>query len=150
MISTSQRGFTLIELMVVTAIIGLLSQRAMVNVMPALYKGKRAGLTLYMSGNVRLAMAMFGLDKAHYPTVAEIGPTQDPTQFLVTQKYLERDLTQLSGELKESLSSYYVTDGKTYAYTVCFSGIGAHYLEEPCFRMNEASAEYTTPPAVTP
>lgn len=139
-------GFTLIELMVVTAIIGIISQRAMVQVMPALYKGKRAGLTLYLSGNLRLALTLHATDKGRYPAVADLPASGDVTGYLVSHDFLDRDIIHLAKELKEALATTYSSDGKSYKYSACFTGPGAAYLEKPCVRMTEGSLEYAEAP----
>jgi len=78
-----ERGFTLIEIMVVVAIIGMLMSLVGVRVFYALEKGKRKTALAQMK-NFETALAAYRLDNSRYPTTEQgldaliHQPTMDP------------------------------------------------------------------------
>jgi general secretion pathway protein G len=65
-----QRGFTLLELMVVVAIIGILATMAMPSLRPAPRKAKEAVLKTNLLA-IRQSLDQFYADKGHYPSSLE-------------------------------------------------------------------------------
>lgn len=66
----TQRGFNLIEIMVVITIIGILMAIVGVNVLGALESAK-VDSTKTAMGNIKNALTMYKLDNGHYPTTTE-------------------------------------------------------------------------------
>lgn len=75
-----QRGFTLLELIVVVAMIGILASMVMPSLRPAPQKAKEAVLRTNLLA-IRKSLDQFYADKGHYPSSLE---------DLVDEKYLRR------------------------------------------------------------
>lgn len=75
-----QRGFTLLELIVVVAMIGILASMVMPSLRPAPRKAKEAVLRTNLLA-IRKSLDQFYADKGHYPSSLE---------DLVDEKYLRR------------------------------------------------------------
>lgn len=104
------KGFTLIELMIVIAIIGILAAIAIPNFMSARDKAKRSGAKQTL-GALRLAMDMYLTDYDSYPTslattqasaVQYLGPYTNITQLYATT--LDGSVLTYSGVLAASYS----------------------------------------------
>lgn len=78
-----EKGFTLVELMVVLVIIGLLATIVIINVMPAVNKAATTKVRADLS-TLEQALDMYKLDHLRYPTEAE------GLQALVAGNYIRR------------------------------------------------------------
>jgi general secretion pathway protein G len=66
-----QRGFTLLEIMVVLAILGLLVAVLVKNVGGDLDRGQRQGASLFVKSTLSLPLTTFRIDIGSYPTTAQ-------------------------------------------------------------------------------
>ena len=142
----------MVELLVVTAIIGLLANRATVKTMGALYKGRRAGVTLYVHA-VKSACLTHYIDRGNYP-VCSSPPCyfggKDLSEYLKDEDYLDHTFSQAHrswGNSNEPMLFAYQSDGRFYEFLICFNGIGSSYLEEQCVAVkDEGSIRYEDDP----
>lgn len=148
----SQRGFTLIELLVVTAIIAIIANQATVKAIGALYKGKRAGVTLYTVA-MRNALVMHYIDKSAYPVCSSAPCTfggLDLSEYLKDGGYLDQTFAQAQrswGQSHDPMLFAYRSTGLSYEFAICFMGTGSSYLEDRCVTVkNEGSIDHVPDP----
>ncbi|MBI4178172.1 prepilin-type N-terminal cleavage/methylation domain-containing protein [bacterium] len=157
----AQTGLTLVELLVVTVILGLLSAAVVSKIGAAINRAKKAAMMSYMVSELRGALRDYRIDHGSYPAGA--GPV-DPTVVLKAEGYLTSTLSDKSIDLNVTLNALYyagpfpsvslpgvapIIAADDYWYVWCFLSPVADGLDLPCAKVTaytlEESASLATP-----
>jgi general secretion pathway protein G len=105
--NSTSRGFTLVELLIVTAVIGLIAAIAIPNLINAIERGRQARTIGDLRG-LGTGIAMYEQDYVHYPIVADWVGVAEIEDFL--QAYMS-GYNEMDGWRR---SFMYLSDGKNY------------------------------------
>lgn len=114
-ILNSRKGFTLIEMLIVVAIIGILASIVIVGLGPAQKRGRDARRIADMR-ETQTALELFYTKNGHYPGVAVAGPDEDAACAQAQTSWATLTTCLKGSKLGVNNVPNDPTSGKTYLY----------------------------------
>jgi type II secretion system protein G len=129
----TSRGFTLVELLIVVAIIGMIAAIAIPNLLNAVDKGKQKR-TMADIRAIGTAIESYAVDNTTYPIAADLSAVK-----ALIDPYLIRNIPLTDGwshpiQAQSSTTAYTVySQGKDGSGSNCAAGATSNFNEEICF-----------------